>query len=134
MAARATLLVLAVAMLGCLGLMLRNAHQRAAAERVLFRNPPPTRTQFEAAVKQLKSADLLNPDTSPRVSRGAFIQTKRPREALKIGNEVVAKEPDNLGAWTLVFSAAQPVDPARAQQAKVQILRLDPLAAQGLRR
>ena len=130
MPARIGLALVAVLALGWLGIMLRDAISLQDAGNVLFRQPPPPRAELDRALKQMKDSNVLNPDPTGDIDRARFLLLNdRPRAALTLADQVVADEPDNLNAWSVVFQAGSKVDPARAAAAKAAILRLDPQAA-----
>jgi tetratricopeptide (TPR) repeat protein len=131
MFARIALALTAVLVLAWLGVLLRDTLLAVPAAFVIIEPKEPSQARFEAAMDDLRAAELLNPDRTPRLNQARFLNRRRDyREALEIANEVAADEPDNIAAWVEVFRAASNVDDARAQQAKAKILELNPLALQ----
>ncbi len=113
MAARVGVAVVAVAALVWLGAMERSERLQVAGG--------------EAA---LRDARLLNPGTAPDVRRAFLYQgTGRPREAAKLLESVLRREPDNLDGWGLLYAFTRDRDPALAQRALAERERLDPLGA-----
>jgi hypothetical protein len=134
MLVRLALAVLAVVVVAWLGVMLRDTRTMESAGAVLFRSPPPSSPEFRRALSDMESAQFLNPDTNPRIYRARFLLLrKQDHAALALANDVVAAEPANINAWSVVFDAAQQVDPPRAAQARTEIVRLSPLISRGRR-
>jgi hypothetical protein len=130
MAARIFLTAAAVVVLAWVGVALRDAIVLQHAGDVLFRTPPPSQAQFDRALKQMKDSDFLNPDPTGKIDRARFLLLHGDAKgALTLADQVVADEPDNLAAWSVVYQAGQKVYPARADAAVVAITRLDPVAA-----
>lgn len=130
MMARVPLALLAVAVIAWLGVMLRDVREVASAGNTIFGQPPPTRPQFDYAIKRLQGAELLNLDPNPRLDRARYLFIpRRYDEALELARSVAKDEPKNLDAWVVVFQAGQIIDPAIAAQARAAILRLNPYAA-----
>lgn len=135
MMARVLLAVLAVAVIAWLGVLIRDTRLSASAGAVLFRTPPPTQRELQAALADLSDAQLLTPDPTPKVNQARFeLFRGRDRAALTLADQVVSDEPANLDAWAVVFQAGQIVDPSRAQQARAAILRLNPQVGRSSRR
>jgi hypothetical protein len=130
MAARILLAAVAVVVLAWLGIALRDAILLQHGGDVLFRTPPPSQAEFDKAYKQMEDSDFLNPDQTGKIDRARFLLLHDdPGGALRLANQVVEDEPDNLAGWSVVYLAGQEVDQARAQQAVVAITRLDPVSA-----
>src|SRR3954462_11969479 len=129
MAARILLAAVAVFVLAWVGIALRDQILLQDAGDVLFQTPPPPQSKFADALKQMEDSDFVNPDQTGRIDRARFLLLhKDPRGALRLADDVVADEPDNIAGWSVVDLAAQQVSPPRAQQAVVAITRLDPVA------
>jgi hypothetical protein len=130
MTARIALAAVAVIVLMWVGVALRNAIVLEDAGNVIFRAEPRSRAEVDRSLSRIKSSEFLNPDPTGKIARARFLLLDdRPREALRLVDQVVADEPDNLAAWSIVYVAAREVDPARARQAVVAITRLDPVGA-----
>jgi len=130
MTARIALAAVAVIVLMWVGVALRNAIVLEDAGNVIFRAAPRLRAEVDRSLSRIKSSEFLNPDPTGKIARARFLLLDdRPREALRLVDQVVADEPDNLAAWSIVYVAAREVDPARARQAVVAITRLDPVGA-----
>src|SRR4051812_47217413 len=129
--ARIALALTAVLALGWLGVLLRDNLLAVPAAFVIIEPKEPSQARFEAAMDDLRAAEYLNPDRTPRLNQARFLnRRKQYRQALVIANGVAAREPENIAAWAEVFRAASAVDPARAALAKRRILELNPLALQ----
>ena len=130
MALRAALALLALLLLGWLGVLYRDQHVAdKASDRIFFENPLPP-AEFERQMDRLSGAQLLDPDGSWRLVRVRYMLLYgQPRRALVEADRFVASEPDNIEGWVLVLKAARGVDSARARQAAAEIRRLNPLSA-----
>ena len=104
---RVAVIAVAVLVLGWLGLMERSVRLQASARE-----------------GSLQAASLLNPDTLPDVRRAFVLQREgRTREAARVLEDVLRREPDNLEAWGVLFAFTKD---ERALEAR---RRLDPLGA-----
>ena len=98
----------------------------AASERIL-RNPGMSDAEVAQALEDLRSADLLDPTTDWELARaGALLLRGDRREAVRLTENVLDREPDNLQAWVVLREASEGQDPARLAQANAEILRLNP--------
>jgi predicted Zn-dependent protease len=123
--ARVCVAVLAIGMIGWLGVMERNLRLQASAVVAAERG------DVARAEQDLRRARLLNPDTFPDVRRAFVYQGGgRPNEAAALLEDVVRREPDNLGAWRLLLAFAGERDPATGRRAAAAIRRLDPVNAE----
>lgn len=140
MIARVTVAAVAILVLSWLGIMerdanllvrarSRSAHVSQRVKATCARSPSarPDCRLFTGAVSDARRAELLNPDTTPRLFGGLLSATgQRPRQAA-VADEVLRSEPDNLGAWTALLLAAQGRDPQATQRAVQNLRRVDPL-------
>jgi hypothetical protein len=132
--ARILLAAVAVVVLAWTAVALRDAIQLQSAGDVLFRTPPPSQAEFDKALTKMKDSDFLNPDPTGKIDRARFLLLHdKPKQALALADGVVGDEPDNIAAWAVVYQSAALVDPARAEQAKLAIFRLDPQSAKRAR-
>jgi hypothetical protein len=126
MAARASVVLLALVMLAWLGVMERNLRLQAegvAALRTGSALRDPARTQAD-----LRRARLLNPDTAPDVTRAVVYRAVgRPRQAIALLETVVRREPDNLAAWSVLRLSAAGNDPDAFRRSLSALRRLDPV-------
>jgi predicted Zn-dependent protease len=124
--ARVALVVLALAVLGWLAVGLRPAVPETRAKEVLAHQPL-TAADRAHALRLLRDARTLNPDTRPRVTEGALlVASRRPRAATAVLRGVVADEPQNAQAWALLTAAYRTYDPARAKAAFARFQALKP--------
>lgn len=87
---------------------------------------------FEAADADFRAARTLNPDTTPDINRAFVLQAAGKRDqAVALMEDVLAREPDNLNAWGVLFQFTRDHDPATADRARSARGRLDPLSARG---
>jgi hypothetical protein len=111
---RIAVAVVAVAVLGWLGVMERAIRLQAAG----------------ATAADYRAARLLNPDTLPDVRRAFLYQgTGQEEQAASLLDDVLRREPDNLDAWGLLYVFTRERDPGSAQRALQARARLDPLGA-----
>ena len=133
MLARAALIVVAVVV--CLWLVAgsRSAHLVAEAER------PSSSTEIAPADLEhrrdmLEDARRLNPDPTPDIREAQLLViADRDREAVRVVQEVVEREPENYEAWLVLRQAAFRVDPPLFRRATREALRLNPLARRARR-
>ena len=97
----------------------------AAAERI-FANAEMSDAEWDRALDQLRRAELFDIGTEWTVIRAGYLLGHDKREALRVANSVVLREPDNLRAWNVVLVAARGQDTRRAARARVEIQRLNP--------
>lgn len=126
MAARAVVAFVAVLALAWLGVMERDLRRQLSGVRAAGAR------DFARADADFRAARLLNPDTQPDLSR-AFRNPRagRRRGADALVEAVLAREPDNLAAWGLLFTFARDHDQAAVDRALAARRRLDPLSARG---
>jgi hypothetical protein len=126
-AARAALAMIAVAVVVWLGVMERDARLQARGIDAAARLHVPG--SFERAESDLRGARLLNPDAAPDVSRAAlYYGAGRTAQAVQLLEDVVRREPQNRGAWIVLFGFTRDREPAVAERARAALLRLDPLS------
>jgi hypothetical protein len=127
--ARAALALLAVALTAWFAAIAYNDRiGHAAAERINA-NPRMGSADFASAVEDFRRAGRINPGTEwKRVEASYRLQRGQRREAIRVAEDVVRHEPDNLGAWVTILSAAGTADGRLAERARAAILRLNPLA------
>jgi predicted Zn-dependent protease len=127
-AARVAVALVAVAVLAWLGVMERDA--RLLAQGVDAAKPPRAPGALERADAAFGRAALLNPDTAPDVSR-AFVLQARGREdaAIAVLEDVVRREPENLGAWRVLLTITRDARPVIGRRARAAVRELDPVNA-----
>jgi predicted Zn-dependent protease len=124
---RAAMLVAALAACVWLGAGLRATHLQAEADR---RVAAAQVDQDEVRHKRdlLDDARFWNPDTAPLIREAQLLLfIDQDREAVRLLEDVVRREPENYEAWRGLQQAALRVDPARAREAAREAARLNPL-------
>ncbi len=128
MLARAAVGLAAVAVLAWLGVLERDA--RLQARGVAAAERPDVDGNLARAEDHLRAARFLNPDTGPDVGRAAVYNAGgRWREAVALLEDVLRREPANIGAWGVLLVVARDRDRAVAERAVNARRRLDPLRA-----
>ena len=128
MAARVAVAVVAVVVLAWLAVMERDA--RLEARGVALAGSAQRATDYDRAHDAFRAASFLNPDTTPEVGRALLYKAQRDqRRAVATIEAVLAREPDNLAAWGVLYAFTREPDPAAARRALDERRRLDPLAA-----
>jgi predicted Zn-dependent protease len=123
MAARVAVAVVAVAVLAWLVTMERDLRLRATGLHAARSQ------QLDRAERDLRASRLLDPDTAPDLTLAFVAQARgRNRSAIAQIQDVLRREPDNLGAWALLYRFGQG-DPALAARALAARRRLDPVNA-----
>jgi hypothetical protein len=127
-AARVAVAMTAVLVLAWLAVQERNV--RLLARGMEAAQPPRAAGDLERADDDLRAATLLSPDTGPDVARAFALQASdRHAAAVELLEDVVRREPQNLGAWRVLLTITREADPAIARRALAAVRRLDPLNA-----
>ena len=125
---RAVVALAAVAVLGWLGVMYRDA--RLQADAVEIAGHVKGRADVERAAADFRAARLLNPDTTPDLARALlYYGAGRTRAGIAGIQSVLRREPENLAAWGVLFTTTRDHDPAAARRALAARRRLDPFNA-----
>jgi hypothetical protein len=124
--ARGLLAALAVVLIAWFCLLARNHSLGTEASRRIVAEPAMGAADWQRAMDDLQRADLLDPSTEWSLVRAQYLLLRDKRAALRVANDVIAREPDNLAAWWIVLRAARDRDPARWREAEAQIQRLNP--------
>ena len=124
MAARAAVAVVAVLVLGWLGVMERNLRLEQRGTAALRSKGEPA--VLARAETDLRRANLLNPATGPDLTR-ALVRRARGRTDASVAllEDVLRREPDNLTAWRVLGL----LSPEAAGRALAAQRRLDPVNA-----
>ena len=118
---RAAVAVVAVVVLGWLGLMERDARLQAQGVAEAGRGE-----RVEAAA-DLRAARLLNPDTAPDLALALVYRADdQDDRGIAVVEDVLRREPENLTAWGVLHQIGRPDLQRRALAARE---RLDPLSA-----
>jgi tetratricopeptide (TPR) repeat protein len=126
--ARACVALVAVAVLGWLAVMERDA--RLLARGVEALQPGSSPGELERAEADLRRARLLNPDTAPDVNRALLYRARGEAErAAATLEDVLRREPDNLVAWAVLGLLARGRDEPAVRRALAAQRRLDPINA-----
>ena len=128
MAARAVLAFAALA--ACIWLFagLRASRLQGDAERA-FDSDTIAAADLEHRLDRLEDARRFNPDPTPEIREAQLlVVAHRDREAVRVIQEVVEREPENYEAWLGLRQAAFRVDPPLSRRATREALRLNPLA------
>jgi predicted Zn-dependent protease len=81
-------------------------------------------TSARKADDLLRGAEKLNPDPTPAIDRATLkLRLRQPGEALELVRPVVRDEPANLGAWTVLGTAALALHDKRLAARAVQRTR-----------
>jgi hypothetical protein len=135
---RCALLVLALAVVAWMGLSIRSLDLDAQGRAVLasVQDRKISAADLERGRSAFQRAHRFNADRTPLLDEAFLLLTvKRGREALALGERLVADEPDNRDAWTLVYLAAGDIgDRATTARAARAIEVLDPQNAERILR
>jgi predicted Zn-dependent protease len=122
-------MLLAGALVACLWLVggLRATRLQADAERP-FGSARIHKAEIERRLDLLDDARHLNPDATPEIRKAQLlVVANRDREAVRVLEDVVAREPENYEAWLGLRQAAVSADPPLSRRATREALRLNPL-------
>jgi predicted Zn-dependent protease len=90
-----------------------------------------TDAEWAREVERLRDAELLDPSTKWPLARAqAYLLRGHPRDAARLTESVLEREPENVEAWIVLREATREIDPRRAAQAGEEILRLSPPPAE----
>lgn len=96
---------------------------RATRQAVRTHQP----ADFARARRLLQDSRTLFPGAGPELFEVALLTSfRRDRDALRILDEVVRREPSNLPAWGQIEVVARKIDPARAAEARRRQLEINP--------
>ncbi len=111
--ARGMLAALAVVLIAWFGLLARDHELGTAASQRIVDEPDMGAAQWHDAMRDLKRAELLDPSTDWSLIRAQYLLLRDRPAALAVAEDVLRREPDNLGAWWVVLRATRTSDPAR---------------------
>lgn len=120
-------MVVALLVLGWLGVLYRDRLVGQDAADVIFYQPALPPAEFERQMERLRGARLLDPDPYWDLTRARYLLLRdRPRRALRTADALVRDEPENLDAWIIVYRASRLVARSRSDDAIEAIDRLNP--------
>jgi len=123
-AARAAVAVVAVLMLGWLGVMERNLRLEERGTAALRSDGDPR--VLARADSDLRRANLLNPGTGPDMSRALVLRASgHKQQSRALLEDVLRREPDNVTAWRVLAV----LSPSSARRSLAAQRRLDPVNA-----
>jgi hypothetical protein len=131
--ARVALATAALAICACLVAGLRAARLQAEGERPVFGGGTELTgiepAELEDRLDALRDARRFNPDPTPEIREGQLlVVAHRDREAVRLLQDVLEREPKNYEAWLGLRQAAIRADPQLAREATREALALNPLA------
>ena len=124
--ARALLLLAALGLALWFVVLARDAAVGSSAAARLHSHPDMSPSEWQDALGDLRSAELLDPGTDWEINRAAYVFLRDRAEAARLAASVVEREPDNLDAWVVLLKATQGRDERQAARARAQIRRLNP--------
>ena len=128
MVARAALAAAALAICACLVAGLRAARLQADGERPIGSGAIGL-AELDHRLGALEDARRFNPDPTPEIREAQLlVVAHRDREAVRVVQDVVEREPENYEAWLGLRQAAFRVDPRLSRRATQEALLLNPLA------
>jgi hypothetical protein len=128
MAVRVLLIGVALAVVGWVGVLLRDYDRGHEAALRGFYRPQPSAAGRAHDLDRLKDAELLDPDSYWKLSRASYhLLTGDKRVATGLASEIVRSEPENVSAWRLLLQAARGMDGRSTERAHAMARRLDPL-------
>lgn len=127
--ARAGLALLAVVLIAWFAALAVNDRIGHAASDRVVDDPDMGAAEWARTREDLRRAERLNPGTEWSMTLVGYLLLRGDRRgALEIAEDIVRREPDNLGAWAFVLRAAGSRDRRRSERAQAEIRRLNPLA------
>lgn len=128
-AARVLIALVAVVLIGWFSVLARNHALGTSASTRIVTEPGMGAAQWERAMDDLERAELLDPSPEWSLVRAQYLLLRDDGAALRVADDVLRREPDNLAAWWVVLRATRDSDPARWREAVAQIRRLNPTPA-----
>jgi predicted Zn-dependent protease len=122
---RVALAALALLVLAYLSVGLRNVVLAERGER-LAALPDPTAGQVDEAERMLERARLLDPDTRPLLVEGRLLAGQGREGGRALLERAVAREPDNVLAWSVLAVVTREADPERSRAARARTRELSP--------
>jgi hypothetical protein len=122
---RVALATIALLALAYLSVGLRNVVLVERGER-LAALPGLTPGQVDEAERLLERARLLDPDTRPLLVEGRLLVRHGREGGRALLERAVAREPDNVLAWSVLAVVTQEADPERSRAAQARMRELSP--------
>src|SRR5918999_2360212 len=110
---RTAMALLAALAVAWSAVLLRDERLARSAEDRVTSDPQMSDAEFARAMDSFEAAELLNPGTQWTLVRANVLLLRDKREALRVSESILESEPDNLGAWVVVYKATQGRDPRR---------------------
>ena len=130
MVARVLLALVAVLVLGWVGILYRNYEVGRDAALHAFFSPAGSQAARERDLERLDNAQLLDPNAYWKVARANYqLAVGDRRGAAAAAEKLVGDEPENIFAWGTLARATRRSDPARAREAAAEVRRLNPLGS-----
>jgi len=130
MVARVLLALVAVLVLGWVGILYRNYEVGRDAALHAFFSPAGSQAARERDLERLDDAQLLDPNAYWKVARANYqLAVGDRRGAAAAAEKLVGAEPENIFAWGTLARATRRSDPARAREAAAEVRRLNPLGS-----
>lgn len=133
MIVRLAVAVAAVIAIAWLAVLLRDHQLETSASNELLGKPAPSAAAFAREMARVRDSGLLDPGSDADLVRAkALISRNRTREAGRVAEDIVRREPDNLEAWyTLLFT--RQIDHRPTADVLRAIRRIDPLGTRSQR-
>lgn len=129
LAARVTLVALAVVVCAWFALGIEQSHDQSRAVALMAEPGRTSSSQTAHILHLLGRAATLNPDRQIDLLRAqADLRAGNDTSALRTAQAVVRAEPQNATAWVVLSYAAGPSDPALARLAHERVRELAPPA------
>jgi hypothetical protein len=123
--ARVLLALMSAVLVAWFGVLARDDILAQQAAQRIHADRDESRADWTRSMDELREAEFLNPGTEWRIIRANYLLLRDAnRDALRVAESVVRREPDNLDAWEIVLKAAP--DGPRAAEARREIERLNP--------
>jgi predicted Zn-dependent protease len=128
---RIAVAVLALLVMAWSAVLWRDDRIGSEASNRLVMTDQLTDAEWAREVERLRDAELLDPSTRwPLARAGAYLLRDRPRDAARVIESVLEREPENVEAWIALGEATREIDPRRAARARAEIRRLSPPPAE----
>jgi predicted Zn-dependent protease len=128
---RIAIAVVALLVVAWSAVLWRDDRIGSEASNRLLRSEQLSDAEWAREVERLRDAELLDPSARWPLARAqAYLLRDRPRDAARVTESVLDREPENVEAWIVLREATREIDPRRAAQAAAEIRRLSPPPAE----